>query len=470
MGFYQVKAGDTLCKLAEMFNTSVENLQTLNNIKNPNSIFVGQKIKFEETNCEQWQDCDGDKKVSYGDFQSCGNYAMFIDKISKYIGKNWNNEIAKEIQKLYLETVKNPKQANLLGISINNNTISFNGNSNFYRNNLDTKLSDYSLSDSNPTKIEINLSMGKEISFRDRKISDFLKKVLGDDLDNTSQIVKKDNNFNIITTRIENTDLYKAFVSKDINPNMIVQEQNGKYKDDVFIPNFQEEVQIPSVKINSNGVKYFTLQKNDGTLLYFDETGKNVKSLNEIELKNNTNIKPDIPQNIFIAKQKNNVSKDFAQKDDYKKDKLNIGNIYIDGEIYTNNFASNYYQNSLDKTIGSISIGTENINKIEIQLKAGEDLKNKYDTSAKDILKKFLGDNLNNTTIVCNGQLENKKLEDTNLYKKFLEINPNLTELKAGCNTNIQMPALKIAPNGERYFTLIDSNNQTLFFDEYGNM
>ena len=469
MGFYQVKAGDTLSKLAKMFNTSIENLQTLNNIKNPNSIFIGQNIKFDETNCEQWQDCDGDKKVSFGDFQGCGNYAIFLDKINKFIGKDWNNEIAKDIQKLYLEAVKNPKQANMLGISINNKTISFEGNSNFYRNNLDSSLAEYSLSDSNPTKIEISLSMGKEISFRDRKISDFLKKVLGDNLDNTSQIEKKDNQFNIITTRMENTDLYKAFISDDVNPDMVTQEQNGKYKDDVFIPNFQGKVQIPSVEINSNGVKYFTLQKTDGTVLYFDESGKNVKSLNEIETKNNKNIKPDIPKNISFAEQKNNISNNFIAKDDYKKDKLNMGNIYIDGNVYENDFASNYYQNSLDKNIGKLTAGSDNINKIDIQLKAGEDLKNKYDTSAKDILKKFLGDNLNNTTIVSNGKLEGKKLEDTDLYKKFIEINPDLENLKAGSNINIQLPALKIAPNGKRYFTFVDSQNKVLYFDEYGD-
>ena len=470
MGFYQVKAGDTLSKLAEMFNTSIENLQTLNNIKNPNSIFIGQNIKFDETICEQWQDCDGDKKVSFGDFQGCGNYAIFLDKINKYIGKDWNNEIAKDIQKLYLEAVKNPKQANMLGISINNKTISFEGNSNFYRNNLDSSLAEYSLSDSNPTKIEISLSMGKEISFRDRKISDFLKKVLGDNLDNTSQIEKKDNQFNIITTRMENTDLYKAFISDDVNPDMVTQEQNGKYKDDVFIPNFRGKVQIPSVEINSNGIKYFTLQKKDGNVLYFDETGKNVKSLDEINTKDNKNIKPDIPKNISTAEEKNNISKNFTPKDDYKKDKLNIGNIYIDGEVYENDFTSNYYQNSLDKNIGNITISSTDINKIEIQLKAGEDLKNKYDTSAKDILKKFLGDNLNNTTSVSNGKIEGKKLEDTDLYKKFIEINPDLKNLKAGTNINIQLPALKIAPNGERYFTFINSQNQVLYFDEFGGM
>ncbi|MCJ8008139.1 GH25 family lysozyme [Lederbergia wuyishanensis] len=42
---YVVKKGDTLSELALKFNTSVAKLQKLNNISNPNVIFVGQKLK-----------------------------------------------------------------------------------------------------------------------------------------------------------------------------------------------------------------------------------------------------------------------------------------------------------------------------------------------------------------------------------------------------------------------------------------
>ncbi len=469
MGFYKVKQGDTLNKLAQLFNTTVENLQTLNNLKNPNSIFIGQNIKFEEENCENWQDCDGDNKVSYGDFQGCGNYTLFLDKISKYIGLKWDNNLAKEILSLYKQIVKNPKQANFLGLSINDKTIPYDGNSNFYRNNLDTSLAKYSLSDNNsPTKIEINVYMGKETSFRDRKVYDFLNKVLGDNLDNTSEVVKNGSHSKIITTRLENSDLYKAFIS--VNPNISTKEQNGKYKDDVFVKNYQGKVQIPVVKINSNGVKYFTLQKADGTILFFDEKGHSVKSIDEIQEKDVMKNKVDIPQNITIAKQTNEYTNDFVEKEDFKNDKLNIGKLYIDGKIYDKSLYSNYYQNSLDNSIGAISLDSSEINKIEIQLKAGKELNNEYDLSPKDILKKFLGNNLNNTTSYKEGKLETQKLENTDLYKKFIEINPELLDFKAGDTINIQFPALKITPSGEKYFTIINSSNQVLFFDEYGNM
>ena len=43
---YTVQSGDTLSEIAEKFNTTVGNLCKINNINNPNLIFVGQKIKI----------------------------------------------------------------------------------------------------------------------------------------------------------------------------------------------------------------------------------------------------------------------------------------------------------------------------------------------------------------------------------------------------------------------------------------
>lgn len=94
MGIYNVKKGDTLSELAQRFNTTVENLVKLNNIKDPNSIFIGHAIKFEQDKCESWQDLDCDKKVSWQDFQGCSRYGIFLDKITSYIGKQWDEQIA----------------------------------------------------------------------------------------------------------------------------------------------------------------------------------------------------------------------------------------------------------------------------------------------------------------------------------------------------------------------------------------
>lgn len=43
---YTVKRGDNLSKIAKQFNTTVAELVKLNDIKNPNIIYVGQKIKL----------------------------------------------------------------------------------------------------------------------------------------------------------------------------------------------------------------------------------------------------------------------------------------------------------------------------------------------------------------------------------------------------------------------------------------
>lgn len=44
--FYIVKKGDNLTKIAQMYGTTISNLVNLNNIKNPNLIYVGQKLKI----------------------------------------------------------------------------------------------------------------------------------------------------------------------------------------------------------------------------------------------------------------------------------------------------------------------------------------------------------------------------------------------------------------------------------------
>ena len=43
--YYTVKSGDNLTKIAKNYNTTVNQLVTWNNIKNPNLIYVGQKIR-----------------------------------------------------------------------------------------------------------------------------------------------------------------------------------------------------------------------------------------------------------------------------------------------------------------------------------------------------------------------------------------------------------------------------------------
>lgn len=45
-----VKAGDTVSELAQKYNTTVNTIQQLNNLNNPNLIFVGQQLKVNNDN------------------------------------------------------------------------------------------------------------------------------------------------------------------------------------------------------------------------------------------------------------------------------------------------------------------------------------------------------------------------------------------------------------------------------------
>jgi len=45
-GVYVVRAGDTLSQIAKAYGTSVRSLMKINNIRNPNQIYVGQRLRI----------------------------------------------------------------------------------------------------------------------------------------------------------------------------------------------------------------------------------------------------------------------------------------------------------------------------------------------------------------------------------------------------------------------------------------
>lgn len=47
--YYVVKKGDTLSAIAKKYNTTFQQLATINNISDPNKIYIGQKIKIKST-------------------------------------------------------------------------------------------------------------------------------------------------------------------------------------------------------------------------------------------------------------------------------------------------------------------------------------------------------------------------------------------------------------------------------------
>ena len=52
---YTVKAGDTLSRIAQAYGTTVQELAAFNNIKNPNLIYIGQKLNIQGNSTPQTQ-------------------------------------------------------------------------------------------------------------------------------------------------------------------------------------------------------------------------------------------------------------------------------------------------------------------------------------------------------------------------------------------------------------------------------
>lgn len=89
---YTVQVGDTLSGIAAKFGTTVKKLQELNNIKNPNKIYAGQKIKVSGTETSKKY-----HTVKSGDTVS-GLAAKYGSTMAQI--KSWNN--LKDINKIYV--------------------------------------------------------------------------------------------------------------------------------------------------------------------------------------------------------------------------------------------------------------------------------------------------------------------------------------------------------------------------------
>lgn len=82
--YYTVKRGDTLSEIALWYNTTVEELASLNNIQNPNLIYIGQRILISASD-----DPNKQKEVSYrvrrGDtlWKISNRYGVSINEIAR---------------------------------------------------------------------------------------------------------------------------------------------------------------------------------------------------------------------------------------------------------------------------------------------------------------------------------------------------------------------------------------------------
>lgn len=77
--YYTVKSGDTLSKIAKKYNTTIDNLVKLNNIKNPNIIHVGDKLKVKEYKIYTVVKGDTLSQISYKFLGNANRYKEIMD-------------------------------------------------------------------------------------------------------------------------------------------------------------------------------------------------------------------------------------------------------------------------------------------------------------------------------------------------------------------------------------------------------
>ena len=87
-GYYTVKGGDTLSRIAGQFNTTVNNLAALNDIHNVNRIYIGQRLLVRQPAAEQQQQQTTSKQTETNTTTNSNTYTVKSgDTLSGIAGK-----------------------------------------------------------------------------------------------------------------------------------------------------------------------------------------------------------------------------------------------------------------------------------------------------------------------------------------------------------------------------------------------
>lgn len=431
---YTIKKGDNLTKIARQFNTTVSELLKLNtNIENPNRIYYNKTLIIEDKIFNARNDYNKDK-LNIGTLTVNGQEITTLggkDLVSNYFQNNWSA---------------------LHEISVNDND--------------------------SATKIVVEMQQGANLQgTRDLSPSDILNKVVMDHLDNSNSITVDTNGKNQLNTfNLKDTDLYKRFISEDANGDNFTGENNSLAATDEQ----GVKVQLPSVEVDKNGNKYFTLHGKDGAIFYFDATGKETSFSNGVissDVSGQQALTPDIKTG---NAQESPQAAELNVRDDNKDNLLNVGYIYINGKnSETNEIKSNFYAIQPNQLMKETLNDNNDVSRLDIQLNPGNTI-NERDTNANDILKKMLGNNFQNSSFVTtddegNYSLTTTPLKNTDLYKAFIskDVNGNnfyndkLVRNEAG-NNLVQFPALECDKNGVKYYVLHTTNEEVLYFNDKG--
>lgn len=171
----------------------------------------------------------------------------------------------------FLRSDNNDKKLNVGAYYVNGQPVDDTSiKSNFFVNNVNQFMEKTLNDDSKSSRLDIQLNIGSQIDARDTKADDILKKMLGNNYNKTSNVKESSGKFEIINSQINQTDLYKAFVSQNVNGNNF---EDGKI---IRSQNNFNLVQFPALEADENGNKYYTLHTNDNKVLFFDSQGKQI--------------------------------------------------------------------------------------------------------------------------------------------------------------------------------------------------
>lgn len=424
--------GDTLTKIARHYNTTIEEILRLNpQIKNKDKIYAGRTLVVTDNKA----------------FAAREDY--------------------------------NPNNMNLGTVSVGGEEVTELGGkpvtSNFFANNL-AALSELSLNDGDSaTKIVVEMQAGKSMTRKDNNTPySILNKVLGDHLDNNSTVVQADGKRVIKSEWLENTDLYKAFISEDVNGDNFTGENNAL----VARGEAGNRVQLPAVEVDSNGVKYFTLHGENG-VLYFDARGKAVTFEDGVIKGASTPAEPQTPEVPQEADaQGAPEAEEFMVRSDNNDKFLNVGKFYVNGAAVEGDLKSNFYANNVNAFMSETLNDESGASRLDVQLNVGSAI-DARDTSATDILKKILGNNFDKASQPVENEggytLQTTALKDTDLYKAFVSEEVNganfadgkIVRAENGMNM-VQFPALEADENGVKYYVLHTSAGEVLYFNDRG--
>ena len=416
---HRVKTGENLTKIAKFYGTSVAELMNINkNITKAGMIYAGEEIIVP----------NNEKFIAREDF--------------------------------------NPKNMNLGVVMVDNQEVSTVKDkpltSNTYANDLAT-IASMAQNDTNPnTKFTINIQPGREMNARDGNAFGLLNKTVFPYFDTNIQIVDNNGKKDIKETKLEETDLYSAIISEEVNGDNFAPD--GK-----LVPRGESgnTVQLPAVEVDANGVKYFSLIGADNKPLYFDIKGKSAELENGILKNPQVEIfetkEPTLPENIqSVAKP--TVEKFEPDEKNYRENSLNLGKIFIDGKEIEKPVKSAFYANGNYQSIMEATLNdTSGASRVDMLINVGSQATR--DLSGKDAIKKYLGNMGKNIK------------QDSDLYNAMFSETVNGETFKDGKfarsseiqNFVVQFPALETDANGIKYYTLHTSDNKILYFNEKGS-